>query len=377
MNVTVEPTRLLPPFFKGEGGYCQLLQVLLTAETALARIFRKAFCSKVLKAKFGIRVNEEDPLDVRSEVTVHPPGEVSQAVDLVIYLGKDVVGVEAKVFSASARKGQLFAQYCGLRHKVPKDKRVHILFISPAPAGRHKEVKQEREGDQAESITWDDIFACFPPAGPTEPDVILGALIAEAVAEFAVIRKRLPKTKLTMMRQAVKEEMEKSVELFNSSLRDNGGAISGCSWKPNFWRDPGGDSYYGPLTAPDGKPKTGQNLVVEAQYKEGGSSESDEEVRMCIGFRLERKGGVKTYGSEFEASREACVERLALSKGKTNFGEGGYKVFHELWIRVNGDQLSEVAGRPVSVVRADLLLAYSMAFSEFLLRDSRPARVTH
>jgi len=373
MTIEPEPIPLLAPFFSGEGGYCHLLKVLLTAETPLARAFRRAFCEKVLQPKLRVHIGEAH-LRVLSEVTVHRRGEVKQAIDLVIYLGNDVVGLEVKVFASSARKGQLNAQYRGLRDKTPTNKNVHTLLISPMPTARHTEVKLEREGDRAGSVTWDEVFVCFPPVSCIESDVLLGALIKQAVDQFKVIRKRAPKTVMTAERLVVMTELEKAVVLFNNTLRDNGGSLRGCSWKPHFWRDPRVDSYYGPLTASDGNPREGQNLVLEAHYEEDSTLVSKDGIRMTVGFRLERKGGVKTYRTEFEARRQECMSELPPPIGQRGCDEGGSRVFDEVWIKVHGKEVPELAGRPLSTALADMLFAYSGVFSDFLLRNGRPVR---
>jgi hypothetical protein len=366
---------LFAPFFSGEGGYCNLLKVLLTGDITLARVFRRVFSEKVLEPKLQVQIGEA-PLNVRSEVTVHHPEEVSQTIDLVMDLDNDIVGVEAKVFAASARKGQLHAQYRGLRTKNP-NKHVHSLFISPSPTSRHKEVKAERDGDRAESITWDDVFACFPQVSPIEPNDLLGALIKQAVEQFEVIRKRLPKTVMTTKRLAVKEEMKNIIELFNNKLRDNGGKLRDYTWKPHFWRDPKVDVYYGPLTDPDGKPLKGQNLQLSAHYEEDDTSNFADNIRMNVAFRLERRGGVKTYRTEFEARRQSCMDQLPmlLPRSQRECDQGGNRVFDDVWITVRGDEIPEIAGRPVNTVLAELLFAYSVAFSDFLIRNSLPVRV--
>ncbi len=105
---------------------------------------------------------------------MHPPKQCSQTIDFVVDLDEDVIGIEVKVFAASARKGQLAAQYRGLRRQTPKERRVHTLLIFPGPTGRHAEVQPDSHGDRVGSVSWHDVFECFPPSRTAEPDVLLG-----------------------------------------------------------------------------------------------------------------------------------------------------------------------------------------------------------
>jgi hypothetical protein len=67
---------------------------------------------------------------------------------LVVNLDNDAIGIELKVFAASARKGQLASQYFGLHHVTPNEKNVHIVLIFPSSTSLQNDTLR---GDEPES----------------------------------------------------------------------------------------------------------------------------------------------------------------------------------------------------------------------------------
>lgn len=377
MTSSLHPGPFLAPFFNGEWGYCRLLELLLTADTRLAGSFRQEFSLKVLQPTLDVKIGPA-PVNVRSEVTVKPAGERSQTIDLVVDLESDVIGIETKVLPGSARKGQLAAQYRGLRQETPQGKRVHSLLIFPGPTGRHAEVKPLAEGDHAGSVSWQqDVFGCFPAAGSPDPDVLLGAFLEQSVAHFPTLIENAPITTVTAERQLIHAAMTEAISLFNRHLNEGFPVLRGCVWKPYFWRDPRNDVFYGPLTGPHGSPNKGQLLALTACYdartseRMVSSTEAPLEVQVRVSFGLERQGGAKTYHSEFERALPDRTKLLPAPIGRRGPDRDGTELFDEFSVKIQGPLVS-TSGRPAQIVFADLLMAYALAFSDFLLRDSRP-----
>jgi len=358
---------LLGPFFFNEGGYCHLLHVLLTVDNPVARSFRRSFSEKILVPKLQLLLGE-DPVNVRSEVTVFPPGGRSQSIDLVVDLDNDVIGIEVKVFTASARKGQLAAQYLGLRHETPTGKRVHIMLIFPGPTGLQNEVKLTFKEDQAASITWKDIFDCFPTVPSIEPDLVLGFLLEQSKKAFGLISERSPKTPMTSERVALQHEMIKAITHLNHLFGLNQ-TMAGCTWNPHFWRDPRMDQYYGPITGPDGTPRKGQYLSLSAHYDQPGKEAQGGAIRVKISFVLEWKGGARIYFSEFKERLQSLINSLPHTPGPPALDRNDTVVFHEILILVNRNVVEAVAKQPAYITFANLLDTYATVFSDFLLRN--------
>lgn len=359
----------LKPFFSNEAGYCALLCSLFTADSSVAREFRKSFSEKIVEPRFKIFLGE-DPVNVRSEVTVSPPGRRSQSIDLVVDLDNDVIGIEVKVFAASARKGQLAAQYLGLRHETPNGKRVHIMLIFPSRTYLEKDVKLTSKDDRAVSITWKDIFDCFPTVPSAEPDLVLGFLFEQSKKAFKHISEPEPKTPMTSERFALQQEMKKAITHLNSLFNQNQ-AIANCTWKPHFWRDPRMDQYYGPITGPDGTSRKGQYLSLSAHYDQPGKEAHGGTIRVKISFVVEWKGGVKVYFPEFKGRLQSLINSLPHTLGPPVCDRDDTVVFHEILIEVNKNVVGAVARQPAYIIFANLLNDYACVFSDFLLRNVR------
>jgi hypothetical protein len=358
---------LLSPFFFNEGGYCHLLHVLLTADNPVARDFRRSFSEKILAPKLQLLLGE-DPVNIRSEVTVSPPGGRSQSIDLVVDLDNDVIGIELKVFAASARKGQLAAQYLGLSHETPNGKRVHIMLIFPSPTCIQNEVKLTSKDDRAVSIAWKEVFDCFPTVPSVEPDKVLGFLFEQSMKAFGLISGRAPKTPMTPERFAVQQEMKKAITHLNDLFGLNQ-TMAGCTWKPHFWRDPRMDQYYGPITGPDGTPRKGQYLSLSAHYDQPSKEAQGGTIRVKISFVVEWKGGAKIYFSEFKERLQSLINSLPQTPCPPARDRDDTVVFHEILIVVNRNVVETVGNQPSYVTFANLLNTYASVFSDFLLRN--------
>jgi len=355
------------PLFPGEGTYCHLLHLLLTADSAWARAFRQSFSAEVLHPTLGLEIGDA-PLSVRSEVTVQPPKQRSQTIDLVVDLEGDVIGIEVKVFATSARKGQLAAQYRGLRQQTPLERRVHILLIFPGPTGRHGEVQPVSDGDRAGSVSWHDVFECFPPTQGADPELLLGCLAEQAVACFATLARKAPKTQLTAERLAVEAEMATAAVLLSETLAKGKGALGGCSWRPHFWRDPKLDQYYGPIHGDDGRPRKGQYLLLSAHYNGPGEAH---EIPVRVAFVLEWQGGAKSYRAEFKAALPDRMKMLPAPFGTRDVEREGTVVFDEFPLVVKEGRVTTASNIVARTALADILQHYAVAFADFLLRESR------
>jgi hypothetical protein len=360
---------LLTPFFHGEGGYCNLLHVLLEADAPLAREFRVSF-SALVQSVLGV-ATPPSPIQTEAEYPVQPLGKRSQALDLLVRLEGDVIGIEAKVFASSARQGQLAAQYEGLRQKTAPEERVHLLLIYPTRnTGHCSEVRLQGDGDRTGVISWTEILDCFPPIPGAESETLLPILVAEARTRLdTILRTRLPKTVVTAKRMAVKRAMRDAVVAFNGVLAGKIPGFARWRWKPHFWRDPQIDLCYGPLIDPAGNRRKGQSLGVKAFFTD--AAEESPRVRLQVRFALERKGS-KAYGADFEATRSACIARLPPRKDGCHLEADGNSVCDELIATIENDTLT-IDGGAAHQVLADRLVDYAEAFAELLVRDAGAA----
>ena len=371
MSTSGDP--VLQPLFVDEGGYCHLLRLFLTTPEEPGVEFRQAL-APLLQEKLGVSIGP-DPLSVRREVKVTPPEAKDQWIDLVMDLQEDVIGFEVKVSAAAAQKGQLAAQYAGLRDVTAASRRVHSLFLFPGKTEKHLEVVLTGDSDRAASISWSEVIACLPQSAVSDPARLLREVASQARLAFEMLPKRKRVTIVTPERDQIHRVMKESVGLVSRRLRELDPGFKACRWHTVPWRDPRMDQLYGPVERSDGTRLKGQYLEVNAYYhdlEECGDNPpvGVTEIPMSVGFVLEVAGGFKVYRQEFDKALPACLEELPESLGERKRDQGERRVVDHFTVVKSGDAWN-VQGRPATEAISELISGYARAFRMFLLRQAR------
>lgn len=358
--------RTLSPFFAGEGGYSHLLESLLTSKTGFAREFRLAFSEKIVEPHLGVKFDGR-PVPTQPEYFVNPKGGKGEAIDLVCLLPEDCIGIEVKVLASSIRKGQVAAQYQGLLEAPDtRGRRVHCLFIHPGMPGRKPPIESSRTGDRAASISWDEVFDCFPSlAGKDDENLTLSALCREAQERYPTLKDRGPMRVRDERLESIEDMIQGAREKFNEFLTQNAGAFESCAWDPTAWRSPRVEMAYGPLVRPDGTKLYGPGLTVRA-YLDGPA----DKVRLEVGFGIEKKGVKKStqrsFAEKLEFYKRSSPSRLPDTIGSRDITYGGLELTDAFTANYEDDALT-IGDKAADDVVAKWLANYATAFLEHLL----------
>lgn len=379
MNVSTSHESFLASFFHGEGGFCSLLHLLLTADTRAAWQFRERFAQH-LEQILGFRCGAA-PLNVGREVPVFPASEYGisnplsctvQKIDLVVWGEETVVGLELKARQASIKPGQLQAQYLGLRQdKRADDKAVHMVLLAPA-VSKHVAKVTTCGTDRARGTTWDAVFNCYPSGQADEDEKILSRLVATARARLEDLKKQSPVV-VSPRRLAVRAEMDAAVEIFNRRLSSEAGPLRGCLWTPHVFRGQRSDKYYAALRRPAADKPKGQHLTLLTPYSADAPLEPFDSVNVRVEFQVEMIGA-KAYGSEWDARRDSCIAQLPRHRprGVRANGRIVFDAFRVTFTESDGLLAAvDSTGAPARDMLAERLMDYARAFGEFLERDCR------
>jgi hypothetical protein len=324
-----------------------------------------ALSERILKPGLDV-VLGAPPIDVKSEYPVHSAAGKTEAIDLVVFLPGDVIGIEVKIQAGACRKGQLAAQYQGLRKEIT-GRRVHVLFVHPGNSAQHKEVALE-PGDRATSVSWGSIFECLSTASPSvsDPDSLVAALCTEAQSRFSVFKNRGPKRVRDDKLIAAQACLENAQALLNDFLRSEASAaFENCTWAPTLWRSPAVEEHYGPLVRRDGSKVFGPSLHMRARL-----DGSPDVVPIEVEFRIEKKGVAKADRATFAAKLPLLMSRLPAPLGKRGITNEGVGVVDRFDANLQAGALL-VDGQPAEAATTEWLKNYAIAFLEYLLRPLR------
>ena len=347
-------------FFQGEGDFCELLGALLRAKTPLGRHFRTGFARALGALDPPLRLAiDENPVDTRSEVMLVQPHEPSQTIDLVIDVGQDRVGIEVKVLDASARKGQLQAQYALLRaSKRSVGKRVHCLFIYPGATSAHKEVEC-KEGDVATSIDWKTIFAVLDEArahGDVMKDDPLRVLSERAVACYDKLQTRHLGLTFSADRDAVFGCMGDVRDELAERLARRA-AFADFSWAAKSFRYTPADFMEGPLRH-DERRLRGRSLFVESHP----TGEGDE-FSIAVGVGVNKTHSPPSERTALLATFGKCPDVTWLGRSSER---GELRAVHVFRAVVKDGVARGPDERALVEVLAEGLEHYAVAFGDLL-----------
>jgi hypothetical protein len=354
-------TTLSAGFSRARATTASLLGALLRAKTPLGRHFRTGFARALAELEPPLRLAiDENPVDTRSEVMLVQPHEPSQAIDLVIDVGEDRVGIEVKVLGASARAGQLQAQYALLRaSKRSVGKRVHCLFLYPGPTSAHEEVEC-REGDVATSMDWKTIFAVLDAArrhGDVATDDPLRILSERAVVCYDKLQTSHAGLAFSAERGAVFGCMVDVRDALAERLARHA-AFADCSWAAKPFRYAPADYMEGPLRHEDERLR-GRSLFVESHPTGEGN-----EFSIAVGVGVNKTHSPVSERAALVAALAKCPSVNWLSKSSERRNE--LRAFHMFRAIVKDGVARGPDERPLVDVLAEGLERYAVAFGDLL-----------
>lgn len=364
--MTEQSKALLSRLFPDEGAYCNLLALLLSSESSVARDFRQEFEALLRSKGLPVRL---DQLTVLTEKRVLLPDDSSQTIDLVLETPEDVIGVEVKVFRGSARAGQVGLQYEGLRRET-SDRRVHSLFLSPMQNCSHHKEAVLRPGDAAASISWEEVFHCFSPEAPdVDIDALLVALMYQARCSFPV-EKNERKTEESSEREVI----ARTFEIVKNAVMDRLGStipeLLGCTWAAKSHTYPKWQIVEGPVRGPDGSSKRGQYLQLLAVFDKASAVRRDD-AKVCIPVAVKfvlspSREGVRRYGSALRTHADSFIAALPGTFGGASLDRNGRAILHRRLAEIHGDEIT-IDGEPAEQVLAGLVTEYARVFANYLL----------